>query len=165
MNAKDAILGTYAMGERVMSRYLDDLSDADLLIRPVSGQNHIAWQLGHLILSERATIESVKPGSSPELPAGFEEAHGRDVASTTSDDPSRFLGKDKYLTLIQAQREATRSVLNSLSDAELDAPSPERFQPRAPKNGDVLLLVGTHALMHVGQFVGVRRKLNKPVAI
>jgi hypothetical protein len=165
MNAKDAILGTYAMGERVFSRYLEDLGDADLLVRPVPGQNHIAWQLGHLLLSERGMVESIKPGSSPALPAGFEEAHGRDEGSTKSDDAGRFASKAEYVELMKAQREATRALLAGLSDAELEAPAAERFQRMAPKVGDVLLLVGTHALMHVGQFVGVRRKLEKPVAI
>lgn len=165
MHAKDAIKGTYAMGERVVGKYLDDLGDADLLVRPVAGQNHIAWQLGHLILTERNMLEGVKPGSSPALPAGFEEAHGRDDGSTKSDDAGRFLGKDKYVALMKAQRDATRSVLDGLSDAELDAPAPERYRPMAPTVGAVLLLAGTHVLMHVGQFVGVRRALKKPLAI
>ncbi len=165
MHAKDAILGTYAMGERVMSRYLEDLTDADLLLRPVPGQNHIAWQLGHLILSERGMAEGIKPGSSPALPDGFEAAHGRDEDSTHSDDPNRFLKKQQYIDLMTAQRNATKSVLNGLSETDLDAPGPERFRKNAPTVGAVLLLAGMHPLMHVGQFVGVRRKLSKPIAI
>lgn len=165
MNVKDSILGTYAMAERVTDRYLSDLTDADLLVRPVPGQNHIAWQLGHLILSERSMLEGIKPGSSPELPAGFEAAYGRDEASTRSDDPARFLTKDQYIALAKAQRDATRSVLDSLTDADLDAPSPERLQRMVPTAGGVMNLIGTHVLMHVGQFVSVRRLLNKPVAI
>jgi hypothetical protein len=165
MHAKDVLAATYATSERIMDRYLDGLSDADLLVRPVAGQNHIAWQLGHLIIAERMMVEGIKPGSSPPLPAGFEEAHGRDEASTRSDDPTRFLSKEKYLALFKAQRDATKEVLKSLTDAELDGPGPERFRQLAPTAGATLLLAGTHVLMHVGQFVGVRRKLNKPVAI
>jgi hypothetical protein len=165
MNAKDAILGAMSMGEMVTERYLADLSDADLLVRPVEGQNHIAWQLGHLLVSERGMVESVKPGSSPELPTGFAAVYDRDEASTGSNDPSRFLSKEKYLGLMKAQREATRKALAALTDAELDAPGPERFQRMCPTVGSLLLLVGTHQLMHVGQWVSVRRKLGKPVAI
>ena len=165
MHAKDAILSTYAMSERVVDRYLEDLSDADILVRPVPGQNHIAWQLGHLILSERGMLEGVKPGSSPALPAGFEEAHGRDEASTRSDDAARFLSKSRYQELMKAQRDATKAALAAASEADLDAPGPERMRQMAPTAGAVYLLVGTHVLMHVGQFVGVRRALKKPVAI
>ncbi len=34
-----------------------------------------------------------------------------------------------------------------------------------PTLGAVLLLAGSHVLMHSGQFVSVRRKLGKPIAI
>jgi hypothetical protein len=165
MNAKDVLLSVYGMNERTLNAYLADLGDADLLLRPVAGQNHIAWQLGHLISSERFMLEAIKPGSSPALPDGFDQAHGRDPAATTSDDPGQFQTKDRYLQLWNAQREATKSVLSVLSDADLDAPAPERFRQNFPTVGGVFQLMGSHVLMHVGQFVSVRRKLGKPVAI
>jgi hypothetical protein len=165
MNAKDAILTTYDMGERVLNTYLDDLADEDLRTRPVPGQNHIAWQLGHLIASERFMVEAIRPGLSPALPEGFVDAHGRDEASTCSDDPARFLKKDEYRALMKAQRNATKAALENMTEGDLDAPSPERYRNRMPTIGAVMLLIGTHVLMHVGQFVSVRRKLGKPIAI
>jgi hypothetical protein len=163
MNAKDAILQTFGFNDAILNAYLGDLSDADLLLRPVEGQNHIAWQIGHLISSERRMVEGIKPGASPALPEGFDEAHNRDAC--TSDDPSKFLPKQRYLELYQAQRAATKEVLEGLSDADLDAPGPERSRKMAPTVGATLGLVGNHVLMHVGQFVSVRRKLKKPVVI
>jgi uncharacterized damage-inducible protein DinB len=165
MHAKDAIRQTYGMSDMILQKYLADLADADLLVRPVAGQHHIAWQLGHLIDAERSMIEAIKPGSCPPLPDGFSEAHSRDEASTRSDDPQRFRTKDEYLRLMKAQRAATERVLEGLSDADLEAPAPERMRSMWPTVGAVLNLVGNHVMMHVGQFVGVRRKLNKPIAI
>jgi hypothetical protein len=165
MNAKDAILGVYGMSETVLDKYLSDLGDADLLVRPVPGQNHIAWQLGHLLVSERFMLESVKPGSSPPLPVGFEEAHGRDETSTASDDPDRFLPKAQYLELMRSQRDATKAALAAMSDADLDTTAPDSMRRMFPTVGGVMTLIGTHVLMHVGQFVSVRRKLGKPLAI
>jgi hypothetical protein len=163
MNAKDALFNNLGFGDRLVNAYLDDLSDADLLLRPVEGQNHIAWQLGHLISSERNMLEGIKPGASPALPEGFDEAHNRDA--TTSDDRSKFLSKQRYLELYQAQRAASRKVLEELSEADLDAPAPERVRRMVPTVGATFGMVGSHVLMHVGQFVSVRRKLKKPVAI
>jgi hypothetical protein len=165
VHTKDAILTVYAFGERVLNAYLADLSDADLLVRPVEGQNHIAWQLGHVLSTEHGLVDQIKPGASPSLPSGFVEAHGRDEASTRSDDPARFCSKATYLELWQAQRAATKAVLAELDDADLDAPGPERVRRMVPTVGGAFVLLGTHSLMHIGQFVGVRRKLNKPVAI
>ena len=165
MNAKDTILATYATAEKIVNAYVADLSDAELLVRPIEGQNHIAWQLGHLIATENSIDNMIKLGSSPELPAGFAEAHGRDEASTKADDAARFAGKSKYLELMNAQREATKALIAGLSETELDAPGPERVRSMAPTVGATLLLGATHYLMHVGQFVSVRRKLGKPIAI
>jgi hypothetical protein len=165
MHTKEAILAIHAAGDRILATYLADLDDADLLVRPVEGQNHIAWQLGHVISTEHMLLDQIRPGSSPALPEGFVEAHGRDEASTRSDDPARFQTKAKYLELWEAQRAATRAVLDALGDADLDAPGPERVRRMAATVGATFVVLGTHPLMHVGQFVGVRRKLNKPLAI
>ena len=161
MQAKDVILRTWEANDRIIGMYVEDLQDHELLIRAVDGMNHIAWQLGHLILGERRMIESIRPGVSPALPEGFEEAY--DKESATSDDSGRFLSKAEYRRLAAAQRQASKEVLASLSDADLDAPGSEFLRTYAPTVGAVLLMVGTHGLLHCGQFVGVRRKVGKPV--
>ena len=163
MHAKDAIRQTLDMSERIVNAYVGDLDDSDLLVRPVEGMNHIAWQLGHLIHTERTLVEGIKPGSSPPMPEGFEGNHSRE--NSTSDDPNQFLTKDAYLELMNAQRVATKDVLDSLPDEDLDAPSPERFRKMVPTVGAACMLAGTHYIMHVGQFVAVRRKRGKPIAI
>ena len=73
MGPKDVILSTLDMSDFILKKYLDDLSDADLRLRPVEGMNPIALQFGHLIASERHFVEMIKPGASPPLPAGFTE--------------------------------------------------------------------------------------------
>src|SRR5678816_3939499 len=52
MNAKDAIKYALESTHNMVTMYLGDLSDADLLVRPAPGANHIAWQLGQLIAAE-----------------------------------------------------------------------------------------------------------------
>ncbi len=163
MYAKDVIRQTLDLNEMIVNKYLGDLDDVDLLVRPVEGMNHIAWQLGHLISSERGMVEAIRPGTCPPLPDGFEANYDRE--DTTSDDPARFLSRDGYLALFRAQRAATKQVLDSLSDEEMDAPGPERFRTMFPTVGNFFVLIGTHVIMHVGQFVAVRRKRNKPIAI
>lgn len=165
MISKDAIITANGFADRILNAYLGDLSDADLLVRPIPGMNHIAWQIGHLLNTERGLLDALQPGASPAYPDGFTEAHGRDEAATTSDDPSRFLTRDAYLALWNAQRQASRAYLDAVDDATLDAPAPERVRKMVPDVGGTLLLFGTHALMHLGQFAAVRRSLGKPVVI
>ena len=163
MTAKDVILRNFAMSESITKAYLAELTAADLLVRPVPGQNHIAWQLGHLIMTEQKFVDGIKPGASPKLPPGFEEGHGRD--KTNVDDPSKYLAPEEYLRLFDAQRDATKAVLNELDEAGLDAPGAEGMRQMAPTVGAGFALMGNHQMMHVGQYVSVRRKLGKPIAM
>jgi len=163
MPTKDSILYVLDLAESISKGYLSDLTAADLLLRPVPGMNHIAWQLGHLLLTEQRFVEMIKPGSSPALPPDFEAGHGRQ--SFGDDDPGHHLAPADYLRLMQAQRDATKAVLAGLGEDDLAAPGPEGVRQMAPTVGATFLLIGTHVLMHVGQYVPVRRKLGKPIAM
>jgi hypothetical protein len=160
MDTRQAHRASMAMADMMAQGYLGDLSDADLLVRPVPGANHIAWQLGHLIASERGMMEQVAPGSMPALPAGFKEKHTKETAG--SDDPNAFLTKDEYLKLHAAVRAATLAVLDRTSDADFDKPAPESMQGYAPTIGDLFVLHGQHWTMHSGQWAVIRRKLGRP---
>lgn len=157
MNARQAIKLSIEMGEMVASSYLSDLTDADLMRRPHPGCNHINWQVGHLIASGRHHLETISPGSSPPLPAGFAEKYGKDNAS--NNDPAAFCKKDELLALHKAQQQKLVAILEGLSDAELDRSTGVDY---APTVGAMISLEGAHWLMHAGQWVIVRRELGKP---
>jgi hypothetical protein len=161
MGPKDAILHTLNVSEHAIKRYLDDLSDADLRLRPIEGMHPIALQLGHLIAAERRFCEWIKPGVAPELPAAFAEAH--DLKKADGDD-SRFATKAEYLRLWDAQRAATKSIIDSIDESDLDDNRDGKLPTFLPTVGAVLNMAGLHALNHSGQFVAVRRLLKKPIA-
>jgi DinB superfamily len=163
MSPKDALRLSIGMSDYIVNAYINDLDDADLLIRPVPGMNHIAWQLGHLIAAERRFSEMVKPDSCPPLPAGFEEAHSKETIAV--DDPSKFHSRAEYQNLWKKQRGATLAVLEAVPESQLDKTDPEKYPEWAPTCAALLAMSGTHALMHCGQWVAVRRQLGKPVVI
>lgn len=160
MHSRDMLLNSLDMADLVIDSYTKDMSNSDILLRPIDGMNPIAWQLGHLIGSERHFIELVAPGTSPSLPDGFDKGHGKDVPT----DNALFYPLAKYQELWKAQRAATRAVIAKQSDADLDRTDP-KFPPFAPSVGALLNLCASHPLMHAGQFVAVRRKVGKPVVI
>jgi hypothetical protein len=160
MHASEAIATALKSTQGMMNDYLKDLSDADLLVRPVPGANHIAWQLGHLIEAE-CGMGAVTGGKYPELPAGFKEQHSAKNAAV--DPPKGFGTKADYLKLFNKVREATLTNLAKLTDADLDKPTPGNMASYAPNFGALFVLLSSHDLMHGGQFTVVRRKLGKPV--
>jgi hypothetical protein len=161
MTGKEAIKSALHSTMGMYSMYLSDLSDADLLVRPVPAANHTAWQLGHLIASE-ASMAGILPGAAyPSLPPGFKEQH--DKATAAVEPPKGFLKKDEYLRLFGQVREITLAAVDKLTDADLDKPTMGMMAKWAPTLGALLLLTSNHVLMHLGQVTTVRRKLGKPV--
>ncbi len=158
--AKDVIRLTIGAADQIMECYLKDLSDDDLLVVPVEGMNPIAWQLGHILHADRYFTETIKPGSSPPMPEGWEAAHSKETAAP---NPFKKVAtKDDYLKALKAQRAATLAVIDALPDDQLETPT---GIPYAPTFAAMLNMLGAHALGHIGQFVAVRRKLGKAVVI
>jgi len=162
MTAKDLIKKAFGQSDLIIGRYFDGLKDADLMIRGVPGMNHLAWQIGHLIVSEHQLVDLIRPGATAPLPDGFAEAHSKEAAH--SDDPSKFLTLQEYRAIWKTQREATLKLLEELPEEDLDREEPGRFPPFAPTVGQLMFVAGTHPVLHAGQFVPVRRKLGLPIA-
>src|ERR1700682_1532119 len=118
MNARDAIKTSLISTQQMLGMFISDLSDADLLVRPVPAANHIAWQLGHLIVSESGMSKEHLPGAVyPALPAGFAEQHNKDTAH--QDPPKGFATKAVYLDLFNKVRQTTIRAVDKASDADL----------------------------------------------
>src|SRR5215472_15610268 len=162
MNASSAIQTTLASTQNIFNMYLADLSDADLLVRPAPGANHIAWQLGHLVAAEVLLAQPQFPDVEyPALSPGFMTQYGKEGAS--DDDRFHFLGKKEYLDMFKDVRELTKTKAAKLADADLDRPTKGDMAKFAPTLGALLLALSNHTLMHAGQFTVVRRKLGKPI--
>lgn len=154
---RTALQGT----QHVLGMYLSDLSDADLLLRPVPGANHTAWQLGHLIFAEQYLLGILPGAKYPPLPAGFAELHAKEGAGKDAD--AGFLTKAQYVELFNQMRSTTLAILDRMTDADLDLPNTGPLAKFAPTLGALILLQSNHTLMHGGQITVVRRKLGKPV--
>ena len=161
MNTKDAIKQAYELSHMVLNSYISDFEDADLMNRPGEGCNHIAWQLGHLISSECNLLNMAVPGAAIDLPEGFADKHNKENCS--NDDAAQFHSKAEYQELWAKVKDATFAALDGLSDADLDKPGPEEMRSFCPTIGSLFMLIGTHPMMHAGQIVPIRRKLDKPV--
>jgi hypothetical protein len=162
MDAKQVIREALDQAKTTSEILLGGLSDAEMLTRAVPGMNHPAWQLGHLVASEKWMVEQVKPNSMPALPPGFEDRYSPKNAQ--SEDTTGWLDKATLLDLAAQQRAGTLKVLEQLTDAELQKPGPEMLRAIAPTNSATLLLVASHWSNHSGQWTAVRRLLGKPIA-
>ena len=162
MNAKDLLRYNIRFTHGVTKKYLDDITEEEMLVRAVAGSNHLAWHLGHLVASERSLLEAIG-ADVPDLPEGFAKTHGKE--NTSSDDPKDFLTKAKYFELMDQMHCAAEAAVDKTDEAALDEPTPEQLRGFFPTVGSVLLMAGSHEMMHSGQIAAIRRKLGKPIVI
>ena len=160
MNAHEAIKAAYVVPSMVWKMYVDDLTDEEMLVRPVPGANHIKWQIGHLIVSQAGLVESVCPGQMAPLPAGFAERYTKDAAG--SDDPAAFDSKADLLRIADEQHASVMAVLDSVSETDLEKPSPEQFRRFGPTVAHIFTMIPAHWTVHAGQWAVIRRKLGRP---
>src|SRR4051794_18037399 len=119
MNGREAIRAALEGTKGTLNGLVSDFSDADLLVRPVPGANHAAWQIGNVIGGDIYLVRTELPDAAyPSLPAGFMDQHGSKGAK--DDAPEKFLTKAEYLKLFDEVRSATGAVLDKLTDADLD---------------------------------------------
>jgi hypothetical protein len=160
MTGCEAIRAALEATRANLPTYVADFSDADLLVRPVPGANHAAWQIGNVIGGDVFFIKPELPDAPyPELPPGFAELHGGKGAAKDEG----FLTKAEYLALFEKVRGATIAALGKLTDADLDRPTTGPGKAFAPTLGGAFIVASNHTLMHAGQFTVIRRKLGKPV--
>lgn len=162
MNATDLLVSQLTSSLHMLKMTLADMSDAELLQRPVPGANHPLWQLGHLCGSEVFFVNQIKQGAMPELPAGFAERFSK--KSIGVDDPAHFVSKkEEVLELFSKLRAATIALTKTLKPEDLDKPSPEAIRGFCATVGDNLSMQASHVIMHLGQLQVLRRKLGKPI--
>ena len=163
MKANEAIQAGIDCADMVCGAYLDDLTNEEAMRRPHAACNHINWQVGHLIASDYMMCNGCISGCVPALPEGFAEKYSKETAA--SDNADDFVPKDKLMELYRNQRAAIKEVLAGLSDEQLAADAPENMRAYASTVASAFSMLGSHWLMHAGQWVIVRRELGRDIVI
>src|SRR5262245_34678842 len=121
MNGIQAIQSALGATQWLLTMVIEDLSDAELLERPVPGANQIAWQIGHVIAGEIMLGQAQLPQAVyPPLPAGWGDLYGQGGAS--KDGADGFRPKAEYVRMFNEVRKATIEAVGKLQDSDLDRP-------------------------------------------
>lgn len=143
---------------------IEDLKDRPLTFPTVRGGNHPLWILGHLAFSEGWVMREIMLGRPNPL------AHWKDLfapGTEPSAEASRYPEYDCVKKAFQNIRTETVSILEELTDADLDQPSkncPPELQEFVGTYGKCFLLSLIHPMHHRGQVADARRSLGlKPL--
>ena len=135
---------------------VEEMRDHCLVPPTARGGGHTLWILGHVAYVEAMVIRVFMLGEPNPLADWEDLFDGQDV----SGDRGRYPPFDDVLARCREMRESTLALLDTLSEADLDRPS-----PGAPKGHEenfgtwrrCLQYVADHWYMHRGQLADARR--------
>lgn len=143
--------------QQLVLMMMDGLKPEEFERQPCPGANCLAWIIGHLTLTDRRSLTVLGATAFPSLPEGFEALFTttRTVAGTQSGFPESTL----LLELFNSHRQALIERVQQFDPARLAEPSPVQ-RPLFSTYHEMLLFLGLHTSMHVGQISTIRRFLG-----
>lgn len=141
--------------DRVLAK-IDAMRDHCLVRSTPNGGAHTLWVLGHLAYIEGLVIRGFMLGEPNPLADWEEPFDGAEVG----DDPALFPPFDQVLTQCRESRESTLTLLDSLTEKDLDRVSskvPQGFEDTFGTYRHCLQMVADHWYMHRGQLADARR--------
>ena len=163
MSRIDGLIGQIQKARRYTTGLLDATPGDDWFRMPAEGVSHVAWQVGHLALSEyRLGLHRLR-GALPEdetlISSGFLARFGR--ASIPDPDPSSYPPAGEIRAVFDRVHDRVMAELAGLDDARLDEPI---LVPHSlfTRKGDALAWCPQHEMIHAGQIGLLRRLIGRP---
>ena len=161
MTKLELLIDRMEAARRWTSSLLEDIPDADWFTMPAPETTHVAWQVGHLAVSQAALIHGRCFGKAiPDcVPEGFAAAFGRGSAPVA--DAAKYPAVTEIrVAFDQLHTESTRLV-GGLSDADLIQPAGTEPHPMFATKEEAIAMAFMHETMHAGQIALLRRLAGK----
>jgi uncharacterized damage-inducible protein DinB len=143
-------------------RLLENTKQDDWFRQPQGGVTHIAWQVGHLAVSEsRLTLDRIR-GARPEdaelVPKSFLRLFARE--SVPDPDAAKYPSAAEIRAVFDRVHRQALQELSSLAEHDLDSPA-GKPHPIATTKYWSLLWCAQHEMLHAGQIGLLRRLLGE----
>jgi uncharacterized damage-inducible protein DinB len=161
---KDAIRFSLNLADEAMFKSLAKIDDIPLTFPTEEGGCHPLWVLGHLAFVEGLAYEMLAGGENP--CAEWSRLFAPD--SIPTDELAKYPEIEKVRARYLHLRQMNLEFLDSLSDADLDKPTP--WQPKGVEEhfatyGKALLTIALHQMAHRGQITDAIRSAGRAVPI
>lgn len=160
MDSIDLIRDNLVRSEDIVLSRIEDMREHCLVFPTSAGGCHTLWILGHLAYIEALVIDVFMRGETNPL-AQWETMFDGDEVSSRADDYVTF---EVALTECRTRRHATRKLLESITERDLDQPSaqaPSGTQDLFGTFRHCFQYVADHWFMHRGQLADARRAAGR----
>lgn len=153
----DHVLSSYDWTQTALKAVFDAIPTEDFMHQPFPGANHALWTMGHLATVDQYFLKSIA-GRDDAL---FEKHKAQFFAkSQPSDNPRDYPPLEEVRKYFASSRAEFRKWIDSLDDAALAAPLPEKFQQFANSHAGMVFRLCWHEGMHYGQLTVIRKSLG-----
>ncbi|MHC5023302.1 MAG: DinB family protein [Planctomycetota bacterium] len=142
---------------RLLEMLAEDFPEEKLTFQPVTGANHVLWQLGHMAWTDDYFLANLLGGTS-NIPESWTELFG--MGSEPTDEPGRYPSVEEVRPIMQERRAALCDWFRSRTEAQLAEPLPEDYQTFAPNFGALMGAMAAHESMHAGQITVIRKAIG-----
>jgi len=151
------------MAHRRVKEFTDDLTPDQWFWHPAEFTTHVAWQVGHIAVSEyNLCLRRIRGRTAQDetlLPAAFIE-HFK-LGSQPAADPADYPSIAEIKRVLDAVHGQSLKELATHSDEQLDVPVEQPHPVFKTKLGAVDY-APSHAMVHIGQIALLRRLMGKP---
>lgn len=141
---------------------VNDTDDDQWFEQPFEGANHIAWQVGHIVVAQYGLTLAAVRGRHPEdaewLPKGYAKMFGRE--STPQTELSGHPTPDELRAALDTVHDHVISGLQSVEPDVFDD-KPEWEVPMCATKLEAVHFCALHEMVHAGQIGMLRRMLGR----
>jgi uncharacterized damage-inducible protein DinB len=153
----DHVLNSYDWTQTALKNVFDAIPAEQFLYQPFPGANHALWTMGHLATVDQYFLKSIAGRDG----ALFEENKATFFAkSQPSPNASDYPPLEAVREYFSASRTQFRAWIDSLDDAKLASPLPEKFKQFANSFAGMVFRLCWHEGMHYGQLAVIRKSLG-----
>ncbi|MEM7783209.1 MAG: DinB family protein [Planctomycetota bacterium] len=149
---------------KYMLTLLDDLTEDDWFWVPDAFPTHVAWQVGHLCMSQYGLTLFQQRGRNREVDSQLMSSKFRKLfmrGTTPVVDRETHPSRQEILDVLNKVHTQMRTEVIHFSDEELHEPLDPPHAAYATRYG-ALLFCSDHEMLHAGQIGFLRRLMGKP---
>ena len=158
MKTTDFVKMSLETSKNFVMALIADMKDAPLTQPTAKGGNHPLWILGHITLAEASILHGYILGEENPL-AEWKELFDGGTESVA--DASRYPAFDELMAKFEKVRARTLSVLDGLSDDDLDREIETDHADLFGTVGKCFMMLSLHPALHYGQVADSRRVLGR----
>lgn len=157
---RDAVAGQMEFARNYTHNLLEAIPDELWNVIPQGATSHVAWQVGHLAVSQYGLMlfrqRGRAEGDLELMPGWLRKKFGR--GTTPSADPAENPSRSELLATLNAIHEASMAAIKTFAAQQLAEPTEMPFAVYPIKLG-ALLFCPLHESIHSGQ-IGMLRRLH-----